>query len=138
MREAWQGKDALIFVPQWTKRENNGFSSPFLANPVDIAGLSRLDQAAAALGPEASAERVAALARLAPARPRGCDGKGAFSSPGISGRTPRTRIADAFPGRRILFLERDDTGGGITIRRLRSWGGAGGVVLKVPGGAGRT
>ena len=46
VRDGWQGGDALIFVPQWKEVENNGFSSPFLANPVDLAGLSRIDRAA--------------------------------------------------------------------------------------------
>ncbi len=138
VREAWQGKDALIFVPQWTKRENNGFSSPFLANPVDVAGLSRLDRAAAALGPEASAERVAALARLAPGEASRLRQEGRVLFARSLGPDSRARVAAAFPGRRTCVLERDETGGGITIRRLRSWGGAGGVVLKVPGSAGRT
>jgi 4-amino-4-deoxy-L-arabinose transferase-like glycosyltransferase len=136
--EAWQGKDALIFVPQWRKRENNGFSSPFLANPVDLAGLSRLDRAAAALGAEASAERVAALARLSPAEAARLREQGRVLFARNLGPDSRARIAAAFPGRRTLMLERDDAGGGITIRRLRSRGGAGGVVLRVPGGAGRT
>ncbi len=138
VREAWQGKDALIFVPQWRKRENNGFSSPFLANPVDIAGLSRLDQAAAALGPEASPERVAALARLSSDEAARLRREGRVLFARNLGPDSRARIDAAFPGRRILFLDRDDTGGGITIRRLRSRGGAGGVVLKVPGSNGRT
>jgi 4-amino-4-deoxy-L-arabinose transferase-like glycosyltransferase len=138
VREAWEGKDALIFVPQWTKRENNGFSSPFLANPVDIAALSRLDQAGTTLGAHATPERVAALARLSPAEAARLRGEGRVLFARSLGPESRARIADAFPGRRILFLDRDDAGGGITIRRLRSWGGAGGVVLEIPGGAGRT
>jgi hypothetical protein len=137
VRAAWEGKDALIFVPQWTKRENNGFSSPFLANPVDVASLSRLDRAAAALGPEASAEKVAAFARLTPDEAAELRREGRVLFARSLGPDSRARIAAAFPGRRTLMLDRDETGGGITIRRLRSSGGAGGVVLKVPGGAGR-
>ena len=138
VRDAWQGKDALIFVPQWKKRENNGFSSPFLANPADVASLSRLDLAAAALGPEASAERVAELARLDPGEASRLRQQGRVLFARNLGPESRARIAAAFPGRRTLVLERDATGGGITIRRLRSGGVAGAVVLKIPGSAGPT
>ena len=98
VRDAWQGKGALIFVPQWTKRENNGFSSPFLANPADVAALSRLDLAAAALGPEASAERVTSLARLAPreaARLRE-QGRVLFAAASVRSRAPAW--SRPFPG----------------------------------------
>ena len=138
VRDAWQGKDALIFVPQWMKRENNGFSSPFLANPTDVASLSRLDLAAAALGPEASAERAAELARLDPGEASRLRQQGRVIFARNLGPESRARIAAAFPGRRSCVLERDSTGGGFTIRRLRSSGAAGGVVLKIPGDAGPT
>jgi Dolichyl-phosphate-mannose-protein mannosyltransferase len=138
VRDAWQGKPALIFVPQFMKRENNGFSSPFLANPTDVASLSRLDLAAAALGPEASAERAAELARLDPGEASRLRGQGRVLFARNLGPESRARITAAFPGRRTCVLERDPNGGGITIRRLRSGGVAGGVVLKIPGGAGPT
>ena len=91
------GEGRLIFVPQWTKRENNGFSSPFLANPVDIAGLSRLDQAAAAPRPEASPERVAALARLSSDEASRLRLEGAVLFARNLGPDSRARIAEPFP-----------------------------------------
>jgi hypothetical protein len=138
VRDAWQGKDALIFVPQFTKRENNGFSSPFLANPADVAALARLDLASAALGPEASAERVAELARLDPGQAARLRQQGRVLFARSLGPDSRARVIAAFPGRRICLLERDEAGGGITIRRLRSSGAPGGVILKVPGSAAGT
>jgi len=135
VRDEWQGRDALIFVPQWTKRENDGFSSPFLANPLDLAGLSRLDRAAAFLGPGAGAAAVAALAQLAPGEASRLRQEGRVLFARNLGPASRARIAAAFPGRRACVLERDATGGGITIRKLRAWGGAGRVLLRVPADA---
>jgi hypothetical protein len=135
VRDGWQGKDALIFVPQWTKRENDGFSSPFLANPLDLADLSRLDRAAAYLGPGAGIGAVAALARLAPGEASRLRQEGRVLFARNLGPASRARIAAAFPGRRACVLERDATGGGVTIRKLRAWGGAGRELLRVPGDA---
>ena len=134
VRAGWQGRDALIFVPQWTKVENDGFSSPFLANPIDLAALSRLDRAAAYLGPGAGDGAVAALARLAPDQASRLRQQGRVLFTRNMGPESRERIVAAFPGRRACVLERDGAGG-LTIRKLRAWGGAGRELLRIPGDA---
>ena len=135
VRDGWQGRDALIFVPPWRKRENDGFTSLYLANPLNLAGLSRLDHAAASLGPGAGPAAVEALARLAPGEAARLRQEGRVLFARNLGPASRARIAAAFPGRRACVLERDATGGGVTIRKLRAWGAAGRVLLRVPGHA---
>jgi hypothetical protein len=135
VREAWPNKDALVFVPRWRKVENDGFSSALLANPLDLAGLARLDQAAEALGPGAGLEQLAARARVTAGEASRLRREGRVLFARNLGPASRARVAAAFPGRMACVLERDATGGGVTIRSLHASGAPGRVLLRAPGGA---
>lgn len=115
VREGLREAPTLVLLPEVDTAENGGFSSAFLANPLDLAAVARLDRAAAALGPGATEEALGRAAAVPAAAVAGIRASGRVLFARELDASTEARLRAAYPGRRVCRLDRDPVQGGVVV-----------------------